>query len=303
VRGPRRAIVEVRWAKVPVRRAVIEPGGTLRVGRTERADLAVPADRSMSAVHCELRWDGERCRVVDLSSQGGTFLNGERVDETEVANGAWIRAGGTVLSVYLEGATPPRAESGLKGDGTDQLTPTQQDALAALRAEPAPLFAVLDAARTLRVIEVLRESVEEHRSLYEGVKGEALAMQAPYLVRLPAESRLLEQLVLEGWSRRWGIYLTCQRPFDEVRTQLRRSLMVTNDQTGERMYFRFYDPRMLRLFLPTCGVRQKEQLFGEIEAFLVAGRDGEVVRLTAREAPAFLTSARVPEPEGMELDG
>ncbi|WP_437498388.1 DUF4123 domain-containing protein [Sorangium sp. So ce1099] len=299
--GGRRAIVEVRWAKVPVRKVVIEPGGTLRIGRTERADLVVPDDRSMSAVHCELRWDGATCRVTDRSREG-TLLNGEPVQEGEVKNGGWIRAGGTVISVYIEGTTPPRAESGLKGDGTDRLSPAQQEVLAALQAEPAPLFAVLDAARTLRVIEVLRESVEEYRSLYEGIKGEALAMQAPYLVRLPSGSRLLEQLVLEGWGKRWGIYLTCRRPFDEVRRQLRRITMVHNDQTGERMYFRFYDPRMLRLFLPTCGMRQKEQIFGEIEAFLVAGRDGELLRLTAREAPAALTRAPAPAPAGLELD-
>src|SRR6185503_17654576 len=181
--GWQRAIVEVRWAKVPASRAVIEPGGTLRIGRTERADLSVPEDRSMSAVHCEVRWDGETCRVKDLSRQEGTLLNGERVQEGEIRNGDWIRAGNTVLVVYLEGATPPRLESGLKGDGTDRLGPKQEDALAALQAEPDPLFAVLDAARGPRVLEVLRESVEEYRSLYEGIKGDAMAMQAPHLVR------------------------------------------------------------------------------------------------------------------------
>src|SRR5262245_27257224 len=94
-RPPPRAIVEVRWAKVPARKAVIEPGASFRVGRTTRADLVVPDDRAMSAVHCELRWDGRRCVVLDRSRKEGTFLNGERVQEAEVANGAWIRAGGT----------------------------------------------------------------------------------------------------------------------------------------------------------------------------------------------------------------
>jgi hypothetical protein len=299
----RRAIVEVRWAsKIPVRKVVIEPGGTLRVGRTTRADLVVPDDRTMSTLHCELAWDGETCRVTDRESREGTFVNGERVTEAEVKNGSWIRAGMTVFSVYFERATPPRAQSGLKGDGTDALTPTQRDALAALKAEKYPLFAVLDAARTLRVIEVMRESVEEYRSLYEGIKGEALAMQAPYLVSLPQGSLLLEQLVLEGWTKRWGIYLSSRRPFAEVRTQLRRVLMVKSEDSGERMYFRFYDPRMLRLFLPVCNRRQTEQIFGEIEAFLVAGRDGEVVRLTAGEAPALLTSPHIAQSAGLELD-
>jgi Domain of unknown function (DUF4123) len=120
-------------------------------------------------------------------------------------------------------------------------------------------------------------------------------MQAPYLVRLPKGARLLKQLVLEGWGKGWGIYLTCQRPFDEVRTHLRRFLMVMNDQTEERMFFRFYDPQALRLFLPTCAPRQKAQFFGEIGAFLAENKDGEVLRFGAGATPAVLT-ARVGVP-------
>ncbi len=288
----RRAIVEVRWAKgmpTAARKAVIEPGGKIRVGQSERADLCVPGDRTMSALHCEIQWDGETCRVIDRSSLSGTVLNGERVERGEVKNGSSLLLGSTVLSVYLEGATPPRASSGLRGDGTDRLDPRQAAALAVLAAQATPLFAVLDAARTLRTVEVLRESVEMYRSLYEGIKGEAIAEWAPYLVALPKGARLLDQLVLEGWGRRWGVYLTSARPFDEVRTQLRRVLMVSNDRSGKPMYFRFYDPKMLRLVLPSFGVRQREQLFGEIEAFLVEGRDGEVLRLSARDAPAALS--------------
>lgn len=294
--GWQRAIVEVRWAKAlpgVARKAVIEPGGTLRVGRSERADLAVPDDRTMSGLHCEIRWDGERCVVADRASQEGTWLDGERVEEGEVKNGAWIRAGGTVLSVYLEGATPPRRESGLRGDGTDRPGPQQEAALAALWDEPDPLFAVLDAARDPRVLEVTRESVETYRSLYEGIQGEALSVWAPHLVRLPRGARLLEQLVLEGWGRRWGIYLTSPRPFDEVRTQLRRSLMVGNDASGKPMYFRFYDPQILRLVLPTCSVRQRAQIFGEISGFVIEGRHGEVLRLARDGAPS---TSPTPEP-------
>jgi pSer/pThr/pTyr-binding forkhead associated (FHA) protein len=287
--GWQRAIVEVRWTKAlptAARKAVIEPGGTLRVGRSERTDLAVPDDRTMSGLHCEIRWDGERCLVVDRSSQEGTWLNGERVEQGEIKNGGWLRAGGTVLSVYLEGSTPPRLESGLRGDGTDRLGPQQEAALTALWAEPDPLFAVLDAARDPRVLEVTRESVETYRSLYEGIQGEALSVWAPHLVRLPRGSRLLEQLVLEGWGRRWGIYLTSRRPFDEVRSQLRRLLMVGNDASGEPMYFRFYDPQILRLVLPTCSPRQREQIFAEISGFLIEGRTGEVLRLGPGAAPS-----------------
>jgi hypothetical protein len=122
--------------------------------------------------------------------------------------------------------------------------------------------------------------VEEHRSLYEGIQGVALEDVAPYLVRLSPDSRLLAQLVGEGWGRRWGIFLEGSTPHRELRRHLRRLLMV-EDERGEPLYFRYYDPRALRDVWPTCSRRQLVELVGPLQAFLVEGDRGEVLRLTA----------------------
>ena len=53
--------------------------------------------------------------------------------------------------------------------------------------------------------------------------------------------------------------------------------MVNSEETGEEVYFRFYDPRVLRVFLPTCSVRQKAELFGEIRSFLLEGPASELL--------------------------
>jgi hypothetical protein len=142
------------------------------------------------------------------------------------------------------------------------------------------LHAVLDAARSDRILQVLREAVEEHRSLYEGVQGQALDDVAPYLVTLPADSRLLGQLVREGWLHRWGIFLEGAVAKRELRRHLRRFLMVEKED-GEPLYFRFYDPTCLRELWPTCGKRQLTELCGPLAAFLVEGERGELLRLTA----------------------
>jgi hypothetical protein len=147
-------------------------------------------------------------------------------------------------------------------------------------ADGGRLHVVLDAARSDRILQVLREAVEEHRSLYEGVKGQALDDVAPYLVTLPADSRLLGQLVEEGWLRRWGIFLEGAVPKRELRRHLRRFLMVEGD-AGEPLYFRFYDPVCLREFWPTCGARQRNELCGPLSAFLVEGEHGDLLRLNA----------------------
>jgi pSer/pThr/pTyr-binding forkhead associated (FHA) protein len=268
----RRLILEVRFGPRQGDKSVLEPGQSLRVGRALPADLVVSADDRMSPLHCEISWVGRRCRVRDLGSAQGTLLNGERVDAGEVRHGSWIRAGNTLLMIYVEEHTPPR-----RGSRVD-MTGIKARALAALAAADQPLFAVLDAARGERIRELCRESVEPYRSLYEGMRAEPLADVAPYLVRLSRQSRLLEHLVREGWGRRWGIYLTCPRPFRELRTHLRRLLMVENQNTGMPMYFRFYDPMGLRVFLAGCTPRQRAELYGDISSFWVEERDGAATR-------------------------
>jgi hypothetical protein len=270
-----RAILEIPWGRAAVRKTLIAPGERLTVGRSEPARLVVPHDRQMSGVHFELSWDGARCRIHDLGSARGTWLDGQMVMEGDVESGAFLRAGDTIFMLYIEGATVRR----LPAD-PPELAARKERALAALRAEPAPLFALLDAARDRRALTLLRESVEEVQSLYEGTAGDALADMAPYLVSLPRDAALLERLVREGWGKSWGVYLTSARPFAEVRRHFRRLLLVKAETARLRLYFRFYDPRVLRVFLPVCNVRQREEMFGEIQCFLMEGARGEVLRFT-----------------------
>lgn len=280
--GARRAMLEVHCTHPtpPLRRAVLEPGRVLRVGRTELADLRVPNDRQMSGVHFELSWDGERCELRDRGSAAGTWLNGRQVHDFDVNSGDWIRAGNTLFTVFFEGVTDP-----LRPADPPEVAGMKARALAALRAEAEPLFAVLDAARTRRVLELLRGSVEEHQSLYDGLPGEALREVAPHLVSLPGDSALLSSLVHEGWGASWGVYLTSASPFTEVRRRLRRISMVEIEEAGQRpqrVYFRFYDPRVLRVFLPMCNVRQRAEMFGAIGGYVLEGERGEVLRFGGR---------------------
>ncbi|MDC3988658.1 DUF4123 domain-containing protein [Polyangium jinanense] len=276
-----RVIVEVQWGRLAAQRAVIAPGGSLRVGRTEVSDFVVSHDRQMSGLHFEVSWDGVCCLVRDRGSDTGTWLDGQPVHEGEARNASWIRAGDTVFMVFFEGATsrPRPADS-------PEVAACKAQAFSVLRTEKTPLFALLDAARDKRIRELLRESVDESRSLYEGAQGDALADVAPYLVRLSPESALMGKLLDEGWGQSWGVYLTSSRPFVDVRRHLRRLTMVEAEGEVKRLYFRFQDPRVLRRFLAMSNLRQRGELFGSIlEAFLMEGEQGEVLRASRPSAP------------------
>lgn len=273
-----RAIVLIDWGPRRWHKAMLAPGERLVVGRLERAGLVVPDDAAISGLHFELAWDGARCTLRDLGSLMGTFVNGERVQVAEIEHGEWIQAGATVFSVYFEGRVPPWSPE----HRSERVTPEHRlTALAALRAEEAPLYAVLDAAAEARILTLLRAAPDRAQSLYDGAEGEELEDVAPYLVALSRDGWLLERLVAEGWGAGWGIYLTCRRPFAEVRRQLRRNLIVTLKETEEQLYFRFYDPTALAAAARALNARQRQDLFGEIEAFLVEGIDGGVVKLAA----------------------
>jgi hypothetical protein len=252
-----------------------------QIGRGQNADIAVAADPLLSELHFAVWWDGKSCRIRDLESVGGTFLNGCRITEAAVRNGDKIVAGQTHFVVQVKRDLGPRPLASVtlqpKDVESDQLpvaeslglesrTPEPQELIKFLRSQSQPLYAILDAARDPKVIAVLRNSNEKYQSLYEGLNGEVLALCAPYLVELPSKSLLIETLVREGWGKSWGICLLSEAGFKETRRHFRHFLMVKTED-GRDLYFRFYDPRVLRVFLPTCTRLEVAEFFGPVTAY------------------------------------
>ena len=162
-----------------------------------------------------------------------------------------------------------------------------------LAAEGGSLYAVLDAARDPAVLEMVEACPEEHESLYEGEQAEELAEVAPGLVRIPAGSSFLTDLLAASWGKSWGIFLTCEKPLAEVRRHLRHFLRVEFEGEGV-VLFRFYDPRVLRVFLPTCSAAQAGELFGPIATFAIESKDGMGLLTVRRDASGAVQTARTP---------
>lgn len=72
---------------------------TFLIGRTEDSHLYLPDDRFFSRHHCLLEITPPHCRLRDLGSTNGTYVNGERVTESLLKNGDRIQGGKTVLLV------------------------------------------------------------------------------------------------------------------------------------------------------------------------------------------------------------
>ena len=134
------------------------------------------------------------------------------------------------------------------------------------------VWAVLDCARDDRIYPALRTSRLDYLCLYSGRLPRSLESAAPHLVELSPSYTFTSQLIEMGWGKSWGIFLRIADP-SNLRHHLRTFLRV-KDESGRILLFRYYDPRVLRAYLPTCRRDELATIFGPVERFIAEGEDG-----------------------------
>jgi pSer/pThr/pTyr-binding forkhead associated (FHA) protein len=92
-------ILEVKAGPLEGKRVAVMGGQTVTVGRTARANFAVPHDTFMSGMHFAVEYGPKGCVLTDQKSSNGTFVNGARVQQATLAAGDEVRSGQTVFAV------------------------------------------------------------------------------------------------------------------------------------------------------------------------------------------------------------
>lgn len=141
---------------------------------------------------------------------------------------------------------------------------------------PIGSYSILDAARADVIYPKLLDSDVRKICLFHGAKADELATVAPYLVHLKRDDSFTDWLMNHGWGKSWGIFLQSFATLDELQRHFRKFLMVY-DEEGAPLYFRFYDPRVLRVYLPTCNAAEIKTVFGPVESFVVEEEDPSVL--------------------------
>jgi pSer/pThr/pTyr-binding forkhead associated (FHA) protein len=72
------------------------------IGRREDCDFRIPLGE-ISRKHCRLIKDGDALRAEDLGSSNGTFVNGARVQEAQLAPGDTLKVGSVMFVVQIDG--------------------------------------------------------------------------------------------------------------------------------------------------------------------------------------------------------
>lgn len=137
------------------------------------------------------------------------------------------------------------------------------------------LYAILDAYDSPSVPEKVREiGLDKGVCLFTGEAETKYWALAPYLAAVDAG--LLDWMVQIVWKAPWGVFILSKVPMDGLREHLRRFLMVRLPD-GERWYFRYYDPRILPVYLSNCEPPELQQFFGPVRAFAIPNPGSEDV--------------------------
>lgn len=133
-------------------------------------------------------------------------------------------------------------------------------------------YLLLDAARLgdhLTTAQVLNSA---NLCLYKYKMEEELSEVAPFLFTFNETTDFGNWYLFNGWGASWGTLFTSNNSFENCWKHFRKFLLVKTED-GQELYFRFYDPRVLRIFLPTCNQEQLLQFFGPIESFICEDED------------------------------
>lgn len=135
------------------------------------------------------------------------------------------------------------------------------------------VFAVLDGAAVPGLLTQLDRFQAQNICLYRGKLEADMAAVAPYLVALTPDTEVTAWL-LSLVGNNPGIFARTKVPMREMRQHLRKFLMVY-DTESRPTYFRYYDPRVLRTYLPNCSAEETKTLFGPVTHYFAENKTGD----------------------------
>lgn len=139
-------------------------------------------------------------------------------------------------------------------------------------------YLILDAARMHSGISKAKHLQDNYVSLFSAETEEILADVAPYIFAYYPNSDFADWFMGDGWGKGWGIMVRSGCTVEELRTHCRKFLVKENE-AGQEIYFRYYDPRVLSIFLPTCSAEQLKEFFGPIDYIMIEDIDPNYAQL------------------------
>jgi pSer/pThr/pTyr-binding forkhead associated (FHA) protein len=216
------------------RRFRLPPLAETLLGRDEEC-LVVLDDSSVSGRHAKIAFQGRMPEIVDLSSSGGTVVNGRPIERALLRDGDQIQIGGSLFQVAMgrDGAEPAPDPGVQRAQNLIQTTTAQSTAIAGTLGEirlPS-LLQVLDADGVTGTLVVRQGETEgklhiDRGSIRDATLGRARGVKALYRMMVLEEGRF--ELFIPGRSPE----------YETVEGDLQRHLLEAMRQKDEYAVYR-----------------------------------------------------------------
>ncbi len=140
------------------------------------------------------------------------------------------------------------------------------------KKEECQLYGIIDSARNEDVFRYLISGNATYQSLLEGTMDVHSFGASGFLVECKKDSLLFNWMTTEAWGDSCCIFFTSKSPFEELFIHLQQFNRVYIEDE-DVVLFRYYDPRVLRVYLPTCNHNEIETFFGDIKTFFAEDKD------------------------------
>ena len=144
--------------------------------------------------------------------------------------------------------------------------------------EDCNLYGIVDSARNDEVFRYLVTGDVKYKSLFEDTMDVQSYGVSGFLVECKKESPLFQWMTTEAWGDSCCIFFTSKSSFDVLFSHFQKFNRVYLEE-DDVVLFRFYDPRVLRTYLPTCNRFEIETFFGEVHSFFAESNDSEVINV------------------------
>jgi hypothetical protein len=155
------------------------------------------------------------------------------------------------------------------------------------------LFAILDPAVDPSLhAHAVRLEPHRARCLFQGKLHPEVKAVSPHLLELAADDPLAAAWATTGRGANWGVMIESSAGLHKVWRRVRHFTQATlPDGTGP-LLFRFWDPRVFRVYAPLIEPDQVGEWFQDIDAWRAETEDGQGwLRYTAGPGGVVITPA------------
>jgi hypothetical protein len=144
------------------------------------------------------------------------------------------------------------------------------------RALPNDLFAVLDPARDPILFDTMTVLAPDAQCLFGGELADAVRRASPHVMAMPQPGLLLDWWRQNGRGKSYGIACRGDVGMQALRLHLKTLLRVRLPD-GRLVLFRFWDPRVLEIFIKNSTPLEQARLFGPIRTFYGESPEGRSI--------------------------